>query len=99
MVGVLDDWPHQRRQWIKEKVNSTVVDEPGEWLNMVAVSINRVAANKPVAKDSSVLATCVIHAEVGQQGQHLGTGWSNEMELKVGAVKSREGGKLQERTL
>ena len=56
---------------------------------MVDVSINRLAANKPVAKDSSVLATCVIHAEVGQRGQHLG--WSNEMELKVGAVKSREG--------
>jgi len=28
LVGVVNDWPDQRRQWLKEEINSAMVDEP-----------------------------------------------------------------------
>ena len=38
LVGIFDDWPHQRGQWVEEKINSAMVDEPGstmgqQWFN------------------------------------------------------------------
>ena len=58
----------------------------------------KLAANKPVAKHGSVLATSVVHAEVVQWGHHLR--WREVgLEVEVVIVKASGEDTLQDRVL